>query len=536
MVASQLGHAAWAVGSKGMDAAPTPTSAGGSNPATPFSGATPSDLSWCDDQSHSPVFGKSLANELTSPIVLDDDEELQKHLSLAASAARQMPAEVGASAASQVAAGQPDPDDGCFLGHKCRNVPGFAKAKSLLDGFDIVLDQAVASFKSEGFDTFEEMLQRGIGTLGFVPSSSTASARADDDGDKDAAEREQMFKKASEVGKFDMQTKIGQTWSREIQRDARLKENYHLVGKGYEAQRTFRKNWALQKFIAEKALRKKREESSQKSRERGIHFPIKVIFDKEGGDAAAAKATSNYIMTALQKHANNETVNGVPIVLFNTWSRRYEFLYVKKNYDSTHEKRWEREEHEAGDQDDASGGKDTDDDEAATPAPKKARHNQTVVPEPKKKVPKKKAVPTAEELETKQREKDEAAANRKLLSTKFNKVKSLKIRCDAAQSRWTDIITASVTPIWKEWATEQHYMEGKSAKDALDAFKASSPVWAAWAMQQGFEIYAKKSFPDQTLQAQLSRASDLEPLINDMEQACVRMLNMHADHLNDGKH
>ena len=143
---------------------------------------------------------------------------------------------------------------------------------------------------------------------------------------------------------------------------------------------------------------------------------------------------------------------------------------------------------------------------------------------------------TAEELETKQRERNEAAAKRKWLWAKFNKVKSLKIRCDAAQSRWTDIITASVTPIWKEWATEQHYMEGKSAKDALDAFKASSPVWAAWAMQKGFEIYAKKSFPDETLQGQLSRASDLEPLIKDMEQACVRMLNMHAAHLNDGKH
>ena len=67
-----------------------------------------------------------------------------------------------------------------------------------------------------------------------------------------------------------------------------------------------------------------------------------------------------------------------------------------------------------------------------------------------------------------------------------------------------------------------------AAKNKLDTFKNSSEVWSAWAVQPGFEVFAKKSFDPDLLEAQLSRTAELEPLITSLEKECTRLLEMHA--------
>ena len=103
----------------------------------------------------------------------------------------------------------------------------------------------------------------------------------------------------------------------------------------------------------------------------------------------------------------------------------------------------------------------------------------------------------------------------------------MKIRSDAANSRLTDILSAATTPKWTVWASPSHFQDAQAAKSLLDLFKNSSDVWGAWAVQAGFEAYAKKHFDEDHLEAQLSRTGELEPLIASLEKECDRLLNMH---------
>ena len=61
-------------------------------------------------------------------------------------------------------------------------------------------------------------------------------------------EKETIFKQASECASFDMKSKVGQWWTRELKDNPKLKADYVNLGKGYESQRKFRQEWAKTKF------------------------------------------------------------------------------------------------------------------------------------------------------------------------------------------------------------------------------------------------------------------------------------------------
>ena len=77
---------------------------------------------------------------------------------------------------------------------------------------------------------------------------------------------------------------------------------------------------------------------------RGTWEPIKRIVDLEGGDSAALRASLNYMAKALALHQPGRTWRGRHWVAYNSWTLRYEFLYVKREYRETHSLSWmERE-------------------------------------------------------------------------------------------------------------------------------------------------------------------------------------------------
>ena len=442
-----------------------------------------------------------------------------------------------AASLQEVPPGQPQPVSEPFIHPTWSKVPGFQQVNNLMDGFDGLLNASMDAFRSAGFDEFESVLCEGIEKMGWVrdmqpkgPTSAAADPVPDAELLQEIDDRGAMFKEASETGKFDLRaSKVGQMWSREIQADPRLRAAYAAIGRSYEAQRKYRQEWAAKKFIEAKSERTKLTTSTVSTKSRGIHYPIKVIFTKEGGDLAAARATQNYILTALSKHARGETDAGTPYVYFNSWSRRHEFLYIKKRFDNDFAKTWQTTSYEA-----AAGAALADAEPAAAastaeePPNKKSRLAAGAKAKSGSKGKgKAKAKPTAEEEALKQKAKEESAARRKRLAAKLSKVKSLKIRSDAANSRLTDILSAATTPKWTVWASPSHFQKAQAAKSLLDLFKNSSDVWGAWAVQAGFEAYAKKHFEEDHLEAQLSRTGELEPLIASLEKECDRLLNMH---------
>lgn len=539
----------WVVASKQtlLDDSSPSTAAGTSCPPSPISLA-----SWHSAQTERRPW--SFPSIVTRPdvgaIVLDSsDDEAAPLGPLPASVAAREHVEVAAVKRERVEGdvppGQPNPPSPAgtvlaepldFIPAKMKDVPGFSEAGKLLDSFDNVLNEAVVAFKQNGFDLFEDVLQAGIKQLGFVRETNAGKpAEVDTTGGKADVEpaevpdaETEMFWEASSKGKFDMKSRVGQIWSKEVLQDKKMRDAYGTVGKGYEAQRRFRADWAAKKFIALKTRREKKEISTQASRARGIHMPIKCIWVKEGKDAAAARATSNYILTCLHYHSKGETCNGVPYIEYNDFTRRYEFLYIKKNYDNTHEKKWEVTEQEEAPDEEPAAKKKVEAEVAAIAPPEKKRKVVTkdaaAVPP---KTPEKKKRGADKNNPVSVEAKQAAAARRKLMSAKFAKVKSMKVRADAAQTRWSDILAQSTTASWKEWAQDDLCLKGMHCKAALDEFKASSTVWTAWAHEAGgFDAYCKKTFDDELVENQLSRSCDLELLIGALEQQCSRLLNM----------
>ena len=60
--------------------------------------------------------------------------------------------------------------------------------------------------------------------------------------------------------------------------------------------------------------------------------PIPVIIRNEGGDESAKIAGLNYVMRCVGMYKKGFTFRGVPFVSFNSWTLRYEYLYVKKQF------------------------------------------------------------------------------------------------------------------------------------------------------------------------------------------------------------
>jgi len=56
---------------------------------------------------------------------------------------------------------------------------------------------------------------------------------------------------------------------------------------------------------------------------KGRHLPPKRIWDEEGQDDAAKKATCNYIRKCLKMHSQGLTCDGKPWVKFNNMTERW---------------------------------------------------------------------------------------------------------------------------------------------------------------------------------------------------------------------
>jgi hypothetical protein len=148
-------------------------------------------------------------------------------------------------------------------------------AENTVKGLDRMLSRAVKEYNEKGFDQFNSFLTDEIEKLGYVSNveserQANGGRHANIDGNANQEvhdfvnDHEKLFKDASETASFDMKSKVGQWWTREVKADKRLGESYASVGRSYDAQRRFRKEWAARKFLAARTTRLKEEKQSFK--------------------------------------------------------------------------------------------------------------------------------------------------------------------------------------------------------------------------------------------------------------------------------
>ena len=137
---------------------------------------------------------------------------------------------------------------------------------------------------------------------------------------------------AVKAGGFDLRkTRIGQEWSREVRLNTSLKAQYQ-ARRGYTEQRAFRQQWAKEK--AETATKVREQEDIWKTEDfsEGVYRPLKVIYDMEGGDAAAARAASNLAKACIAM--------GPKFYAFNPLTRRVEFWHPRRGSRETYSRMW----------------------------------------------------------------------------------------------------------------------------------------------------------------------------------------------------
>jgi hypothetical protein len=139
--------------------------------------------------------------------------------------------------------------------------------------------------------------------------------------------REQSFESAVSAGCFDLRTSIaGQSWSRAI-KDPALKAKYAVVGRSYEQQRVFRAAWAASELQVLRSTRVHTESVTNDDDTSAQHVSIKKLMDDEG----EVEAVVNHVFECTSRHAAGATFKGKPYLWWNVFTKRYDYLQVKRS-------------------------------------------------------------------------------------------------------------------------------------------------------------------------------------------------------------
>ena len=216
-------------------------------------------------------------------------------------------------------------------------------------------------------------------------------------------------------------------------------------------------------------------------------MPVSCIVREEGGDEAAVKAAANYVTQAIRCHKEGKTLNGRPYVQWNSWTKRYEFLYVGKEYRGSFSQRWQETRTMDVDTTSASAAK------AKMPTLKPesppAIADVTPSPTPKAKAKHRANKPRPDPSDPENKSSHDAA-RRKEADSKLAKARVAKTRFVVAQSSCTELLElCRSSPDW-QWCSQDLQQALVSAKHEIDAFKAGSSFWSEWSLHENFTARA----------------------------------------------
>jgi len=142
----------------------------------------------------------------------------------------------------------------------------------------------------------------------------------------------QLKQAVAEFG-FGVRSPLGQRWYRELSRDRELAGEYEKV-LGQRAQRAFRVEWAKRTLAILQESKVQSTSSTMLEKEHGSYLPFAVIVKKEGGMKCRSA------VEAAVRYCRKCTLLGGRWRLYNHFTERWDFLYIRREYSSIFQKEW----------------------------------------------------------------------------------------------------------------------------------------------------------------------------------------------------
>jgi len=167
----------------------------------------------------------------------------------------------------------------------------------------------------------------GGSLVGDPTSSSKAGVQC-----HDAGLFLQLKQAVAEFG-FGMRGPLGQRWYRDLSQDRELACEYEKV-LGHRARRAFRLEWAKRTLAILQESKVQSTSSSMIEKEHGSYVPFAVIVKKEGGVGCRSA------VEAAVRYCRKCTLLGGRWRLYNHFTERWDFLYIRREYSSIFQKEW----------------------------------------------------------------------------------------------------------------------------------------------------------------------------------------------------
>lgn len=178
-------------------------------------------------------------------------------------------------------------------------------------------------------DTFDEFIGKlDVDALGKKLRQLAEDAR----GEQPQPDDEEITMLKSEIDSgVNLRTSVGQSFGRDA--DGGQSNEYRLL-RSHAEKKAFRIEWATKKLADTIEKKTKSTTLTKQDIEQGEYLPHDVIIDREGGAhrPAAVRAATNYIRKCIQ-------MSGA-WVHFNSFTLRYEFLFIRKQHIEVFEKSW----------------------------------------------------------------------------------------------------------------------------------------------------------------------------------------------------
>ena len=325
------------------------------------------------------------------------------------------------------------------------------------------------------------------------------------------SEKERMLLEASANG-FDLRGPVGGWWAKALRESEALRSEYKELGKNYNAQRAFRTRWANAKGTEVKHTRLQTQRSIEVDEEDVTYEPVKRIVDLEGGDDAAATVALHYVARCIDLTTKGIKCRGRPFVLWNSFTLRYEYAYIKKKVRFVFEQSWDEQVKSK-----VADGNNKKEDKAEQNEEEK---NKTQDNGPKEDTAKKSGMGrkrTRENMDIDDNKNDgeNKQAARKDIDAAFRKAKQLKDRWAACSSTFFSLShNIQNDPQW-QWARGFDFQDLSTKKGALDSFLARCSFWTDWSIMDIMQLKKKYSLEDS--KDQLKGIEELTSLVQALE-------------------
>ena len=159
--------------------------------------------------------------------------------------------------------------------------------------------------------------------------------------DGEMSEKENLLATCIAAGTFDLRTTVGGWWTKAVKHNAALAAEYKALGRNYAQQREFRLRWAEHEMASVKHERISTSQNFDSTGMDGSYKPIRVLIRDEGDDSSAIEAAFSIVAKCLDMYNKGITFKGRPVLHWNSWASRFEFMHLRYTFSSHFQQTWQ---------------------------------------------------------------------------------------------------------------------------------------------------------------------------------------------------